>query len=71
MSEQNWLTAETAARRLGSMSSPCNFQSFKTWPDNIRLAVMMYVRYPLSLWNVEHPLNQRGIAITHETGRFW
>ena len=37
----------------------------------IRLVVMMYVRYPLSLRNVEDLLAERGIDITHETVRFW
>ena len=37
----------------------------------IRLAVMMYVRYPLSLRNVEDLLAERGIDISHETVRFW
>jgi putative transposase len=32
---------------------------------------MMYVRYPLSLRNVEDLLAQRGIEISHETVRFW
>jgi len=32
---------------------------------------MMYVRYPLSLRNVEDLLHERGIDITHETVRFW
>jgi hypothetical protein len=31
--------------------------------------VMMYVRYPLSLRNVEHLLAERGIDISHETVR--
>jgi putative transposase len=33
--------------------------------------VMMYVRYPLSLRNVEDLLAARGIDISHETIRFW
>ena len=33
--------------------------------------VMMYVRFPLSLRNVEDLLHERGIDICHETGRFW
>jgi putative transposase len=33
--------------------------------------VMMYVRYPLSLRNVEDLLAERGIEIGHETVRFW
>jgi putative transposase len=31
----------------------------------------MYVRFPLSLRNVEDPLHERGIDISHETVRFW
>ena len=37
----------------------------------IRLVVLMYVRYPLSLRNVEDLLAERGIDISHETVRFW
>ncbi len=37
----------------------------------IRLAVMMYIRYPLSLRQVEDILFERGIDICHETVRFW
>jgi len=37
----------------------------------IRAAVMMYIRYPLSLRNVEDLLAERGIDICHETVRFW
>lgn len=53
------------------MSNPRIFRYFKTSPEIIRLAVMMYVRYPLSLRNVEDLLRERGIDITHETVRFW
>jgi putative transposase len=37
----------------------------------IRLVVMMYVRFPLSLRNVEDLLFERGIDICHETVRQW
>lgn len=47
------------------------FYYFKTSPEIIRLAVMMYVRYPLSLRNVEDLLHECGIDVTHETVRFW
>ena len=53
------------------MSTPRIFCSFKTSPDIIRLAVMMDVRYPLSLRTIEDLLHKRGIDITHETVRFW
>ena len=47
------------------------FRYFKTSPDIIRLAVMMYVRYPLSLRQVEDLLHERGIEISYETVRAW
>ncbi len=47
------------------------FRYFKTSPVVIRLAVMMYVRFPLSLRNVEDLLQERGIDLSHETVRFW
>ncbi len=47
------------------------FRYFKTSPEIIRLAVMPYVRFPLSLRNVEDLLHERGIEISHESDRFW
>jgi putative transposase len=47
------------------------FRYFKTSAEIIRLAVMMYMRFPLSLRNVEDLLHERGIDISHETVRFW
>ena len=47
------------------------FRYFKTSPEVIRLAVMMYVRFPLSLRQVEDLLHERGIDICHETVRAW
>lgn len=35
------------------------------------MAVMLYVRYPLSLRKVADLLHERGIDISHETVRFW
>ena len=52
------------------MTKPSPFRYFKTSPEIIRLAVMLYVRYPLSLRNVEDLLHERGIEISHETVRF-
>jgi transposase-like protein len=37
------------------------FRYFDSSPEVIRLVVMMYVRYPLSLRNVEDLLFERGI----------
>ncbi len=53
------------------MSKRDPFKYFKTSPEIIRLAVMMYVRFPLSLRNVEDLLHERGIDVSHETIRFW
>ena len=47
------------------------FRYFKTSPEVIRLAVMMYIRFPLSLRQVEDLLHERGIDICHETVRVW
>jgi putative transposase len=47
------------------------FQYFKTSPEIIRLAVMLQIRFPLSLRNVEDLLHERGIEVSHETVRFW
>ncbi|NQU58675.1 MAG: IS6 family transposase [Rhodospirillales bacterium] len=47
------------------------FRYFKTSPDIIRLTVMMYVRYPLSLRQVEDLLYERGVDISYESVRFW
>jgi putative transposase len=47
------------------------FKRFNSSPEVIRLVVMMYVRFPLSVRNVEDLLFERGIDICHETVRFW
>ena len=45
------------------MSKISPFKYFKTSPEIIKLAVMYYVRYPLSLRQVEDILHERGIDI--------
>ena len=47
------------------------FRYFKTSPSIIRLAVMMYIRFPLSLRQVEDLLHERGIDVSYETVRAW
>ena len=54
-----------------SRRTPARFRRFDSSPEVIRLVVMMYVRYPLSLRNVEDLLFERGIDICHETVRAW
>jgi putative transposase len=53
------------------MTKRSPFRYFKTNPEIIRLAVMLYVRFPLSLRDVEDLLHERGIEISHETVRYW
>ncbi|MBD3679001.1 MAG: IS6 family transposase [Rhodobacteraceae bacterium] len=47
------------------------FKYFKTSDEIIRLAVMMYIRFPLSLRNVVVLLHERGVDVSHETVRYW
>jgi len=42
------------------------FRYFNSSPEVIRLTVMMYIRYPLSLRQVEDLLFERGLDICHE-----
>ena len=53
------------------MTKRSPFRYFKTRPEIISLAAMMYVRFPLSLRNVEDLLYERGIDISYDTVRFW
>ena len=47
------------------------FRCFRTSPVVIRLAVMLFVRFPLSLRNVEDLLHERGIEVSREKVRSW
>ena len=65
------LAACAGADDLYGLAAPRIFRYFKTSPEIIRLPVMMYFHYPLSLQTVEDLLHERGLDITHETVRFW
>ena len=52
-----------------NQQNPLNY--FKTAPGIIRIAVMYYVRYPLSYRQVKDILHERGIDICYETVRYW
>jgi putative transposase len=52
------------------MTKRSPFRSFKTSAEIIRLAVMLYIRFPLSLRNVEDLLHERGVEISYETVRY-
>lgn len=47
------------------------FRHFDSSPEVIRTVVMMSVKHPLSLRNVEDLLAERGIDICYETVRLW
>ena len=47
------------------------FKYLNSSPEVIRLAVLLYVRYPLSLRNVEDLLAERGIDVSYEAVRLW
>jgi len=53
------------------MNKPNPFRYFRTSREVIRLTVMMYVRFPLSVRIVEDLLHERGIDVSHESVRFW
>jgi putative transposase len=53
------------------MTKRSPFRYFKTSPEVILLAVMMYVRFPLLLRNVEDMPHELGIDISHEIVRYW
>jgi putative transposase len=53
------------------MPTPVSFCFFKTSPEIIQLAVMLYVRFPLSLRNVEDLLHERGVEVSYESVRYW
>ncbi len=62
---------QTETGSNSSDSTPASFKYFKTSPDIIRLAVTLYIRFPLSLRNVEDLLHERCIDVSHETVRYW
>ncbi len=63
------------AGRAGVMPPPRKpaspFRYFNSSPEVIRLAVLMYSRFPLSRRNVENLLFEYGIDICHDTVRLW
>ena len=51
--------------------NPVSFSYFKTSPEIIQFAVMLYVRFPLSLRNVEDLLHEWGVDVSYESVRYW
>ena len=57
--------------RKSRAKPPSPFHWLNLSPEVIRLVVMMYEKYPLSLRSVEDLLCDRGIDLCHETVRMW
>ncbi len=53
------------------MTKRSPFCNFKTSPEIISLEVMFYIRFPLSLRNIEDLLHERDIELSYETERYW
>ncbi|EFL88159.1 transposase [Ahrensia sp. R2A130] len=53
------------------MTNRLPFHYFEISPEIICVAMMMYVRFSLSLRNVEDLLHERGIDPSYETICFW
>ncbi len=57
--------------RKSRAKPPSRFRRFNSSPEVNRLVVLMYVRFPVSLHNVDDLQFERGIDICHETVRMW
>ena len=66
-----WRGRGRASGQPSSMTKSSSFRYVRTSPEIIRLAVMLYVRFPFPLRNVEDLLHERGIDFSHKTLRFW
>ena len=62
LSEQTSLPLGGLAISYPAMPKHISFRYFKTSPEIIQLAVMLYVRFPLSLRNVEDQLHEWGVV---------
>ena len=71
LSEETTLPDIDKGRSHFAMPKPVSFRYFKTSPEVIQLAVMLYVRFPLSLRNVEDLLHERGVDVSYESVRYW
>ena len=53
------------------MPNQLSFRYFKTSPEIIQLAVMLYVKFPLSLRNIEDLPHERGVDVSFEPVWCW
>ena len=64
LSELTTLSNSVLKINFCDMPYRVSFRYFKTSPEIIQLAVMLYVRFPLSLRNVEDLLHERGVDVS-------
>jgi transposase-like protein len=69
LSEYSALPDSVLNISVWAMPYSLSFRYFKTSPEIIQLAVMLYVRFPLSLKNVEDLLHERGVDVSYESVR--
>ena len=60
-----------AGLSCSAMPNPVSFRYFKTSPEIIQLAVMLFVRFPLALRIVEDLFHERGVDVSYESVRYW
>ena len=53
------------------MPNHVSFSYFKTSPEIIQLSVVLFIRFPLCLRNVEDLLHERGVDVSYESVRYW
>lgn len=69
MSDEKWHERAKAGTAL--QDDPIEPRRFTASFEIIRVAAMMYVRFPLALRNLEGRLQERGIELGHDTVRHW
>ena len=65
--KQTSLPPRSLAISYQSMPNPVFLRYLKTSPKIIQLAAMLYVRFPLSLRNVDDLLHERGGDVSYES----
>ena len=70
---QNKLPYLYVVRQVATQPCPikCSYRYLTTSPDIIQLAVMLYVRFSLSLRNVEDLLHKCSVDVSYKSVRHW
>jgi hypothetical protein len=68
LSEETTLSDRVLDINFWTMPNPVSFRYFKTSPDIIQLAVMLCVRFLLSLRNLADLLHERAVDVRYASG---